>query len=199
VGRSKLREIETHPQAFKRDPRARLYLEYLRYVDAFQPLVILLENVPDVLNHGGQNIAEDIFEVLETKGYVTRYTLLNAAFYGVPQMRERMFLIGYPRELNCPVTFPQRTHWVDLPSGYEGSRSVALKRLDRKGPRHQLRTHLSPPQENQSQHGLCGAGCGYQGSWRRYLAGQLMDYDLGYIDLEEKTLQPLHNPFGPKV
>ena len=164
MGRSKLREIETHPQAFKRDPRARLYLEYLRYVDAFQPLVILLENVPDVLNHGGQNIAEDIFEVLETKGYVTRYTLLNAAFYGVPQMRERMFLIGYPRELNCPVTFPQRTHWVDLPSGYEGSRSVALKRLDRKGPRHQLRTHLSPPQENQSQHGLCGAGCGYQGS-----------------------------------
>jgi hypothetical protein len=27
----------------------------------------------------------------------------------------------------------------------------------------------------------------------------LMDYDLGYIDLEEKTLQPLENPFGPKV
>lgn len=26
-----------------------------------------------------------------------------------------------------------------------------------------------------------------------------MDYDLGYIDLEEKTLQPLDNPFGPKV
>jgi hypothetical protein len=26
-----------------------------------------------------------------------------------------------------------------------------------------------------------------------------MDYDPGYIDLEEKTLQPLHNPFGPKV
>jgi hypothetical protein len=26
-----------------------------------------------------------------------------------------------------------------------------------------------------------------------------MDYDLGYIDLEEKTLQPLHNPFGPRL
>jgi hypothetical protein len=26
-----------------------------------------------------------------------------------------------------------------------------------------------------------------------------MGYDLGYIDLEEKTLQPLHNPFGPRV
>ena len=78
----------------------RLYLEYLRYVDAFQPLAILMENVPDVLNHGGQNIAEEICEVLETKGYVARYTLLNAAFYGVPQMRERMFLIGYRRDSN---------------------------------------------------------------------------------------------------
>ena len=73
------------------DPRARLYQEYLRYVDAFQPLVVLVENVPDVLNHGGQNIAEEICEVLESKGYMCGYTLLNAAFYGVPQMRERMF------------------------------------------------------------------------------------------------------------
>jgi len=29
--------------------------------------------------------------------------------------------------------------------------------------------------------------------------GSFMNYDLGYIDLEEKTLQPLNNPFGPKV
>ena len=60
VGRSKLREIEAHPEAFKRDPRASLYLEYLRYVDAFRPLAILMENVPDVLNHGGHNLAEEI-------------------------------------------------------------------------------------------------------------------------------------------
>ena len=127
VGRSKLREIDAHPLAFKHDPRAKLYLEYLRYVEAFQPLAILMENVPDALNHGGQNIAEEISKVLEEKGYVARYTLLNAAFYGVPQMRERMFLIGYRRELECDVTFPQPTHWADLPPGYEGSRQVALK------------------------------------------------------------------------
>ena len=99
VGRPKLREIDAHPQAFRHDPRARLYQEYLRYVEAFQPLAVLMENVPDVLNHGGQNIAEEICEVLEEKGYVCGYTLLNAAFYGVPQMRERMFLIAYRREV----------------------------------------------------------------------------------------------------
>ena len=99
VGRPKLREVDNHAEAFKHDPRAQLYIDYLRYVEAFAPLVVVVENVPDVLNHGGQNIAEEIAEVLEGKGYVCRYTLLNAAFYGVPQMRERMILIAYRREI----------------------------------------------------------------------------------------------------
>lgn len=130
VGRPKLREIDAHPQAFRHDPRARLYQEYLRYVDAFRPLAVLIENVPDVLNHGGQNIAEEICEVLEQKGYVCGYTLLNAAFFGVPQMRERMFLIALRKELGQKVSFPEPTHWAVLPPGYEGSRSVALKVLN---------------------------------------------------------------------
>jgi len=46
-----------------------------------------MENVPDILNHSGQNIAEETSKVLEKKGYACGYTLLNAAFYGVPQMR----------------------------------------------------------------------------------------------------------------
>lgn len=129
VGRSKLREIEEHPEAFIHDPRAQLYKKYLEYVDAFQPVAVLMENVPDILNHGGQNIAEETCEVLEAKGYVCRYTLLNAAFYGVPQMRERMFLMAYRRELAVDVSFPAPTHYLVLPPGYEGSRSVALKTL----------------------------------------------------------------------
>lgn len=129
VGRPKLREVDKHAEAFKHDPRAQLYIDYLRYVEAFMPLAVVVENVPDVLNHGGQNIAEEIAEVLESKGYICRYTLLNAAFYGVPQMRERMILIAYRRELADSVTFPEPTHFIDLPPGYEGTRSVALKFL----------------------------------------------------------------------
>lgn len=129
VGRSKLREIEEHPEAFIHDPRAQLYKKYLEYVDAFQPIAVLMENVPDMLNHGGHNIAEETCEVLEAKGYVCGYTLLNAAFYGVPQMRERMFLIAYRKELGVKVSFPAPTNWLVLPPGYEGSRSVALKTL----------------------------------------------------------------------
>ncbi len=136
------------PKLFKHDPRAKLYLKYLEYVEAFKPLAILMENVPDALNHGGQNIAEETCEVLEQKGYVARYTLLNAAFYGVPQMRERMFLIGYRQELDQPVIFLQPTHWVDLPPGYEGSRSVALKLLSGAGLTAEAFDYVEPPEAN---------------------------------------------------
>lgn len=143
VGRSKLREIEEHPEAFIHDPRAQLYKKYLEYVDAFQPLAVLMENVPDILNHGGQNIAEETCEVLEAKGYVCGYTLLNAAFYGVPQMRERMFLIAYRRELGAKVSFPSPSHWLVLPPGYEGTRSVALKSL--RNLADQAHSYIAPP------------------------------------------------------
>ena len=146
VGRPKLREIDAHPQAFLHDPRARLFLEWLRYVEACQPLAVLMENVPDVLNHGGQNIAEETCEVLEDKGYTCAYTLLNASLYGVPQMRERMFLIGYRREISNRVQFPEPTHWVELPRGYKGSRAVALKMLHRHDLLGQAHDYVDPPE-----------------------------------------------------
>lgn len=127
VGRSKLREIAEHPEAFRHDPRARLYIEYLAYVEACAPLAVVIENVPDMLNHGGHNLAAEIGEILAAKGYVVRYTLLNAAFYGVPQMRERMILIAIRREIGDDVEFPEPTCWIELPPGYSNSRAVALK------------------------------------------------------------------------
>ena len=129
VGRSKLREIDAHPEAFRHDARATLYTPYLRYVKSCRPLAILMENVPDIMNFGGHNVPEKVCDVLEDLGYKCAYTLLNAAFYGVPQTRERMFLIAYHREIDQDVSFPKPTHWIDLPPGYEGSRRVALKVL----------------------------------------------------------------------
>ncbi len=127
VGRSKLREVADHPEAFRHDTRARLYIEYLRYVEACAPVAVVIENVPDMLNHGGHNLAEEIAEVLASKGYVCRYSLLNAAFYGVPQMRERMIMIAIHGSVADEVHMPAPTHWIELPSGYSGTRAVALK------------------------------------------------------------------------
>jgi len=133
VGRAKLREVAEHPHAFIKDPRSDLYLRYLEFIKQLKPVAILVENVPDVLNHGGHNIYEEICEVLEDLGYTCRYTLLNSVHYGVPEMRERAFLIGYAAGVSEEVVFPEPTHRHVLPKGYEGSRQVALKYLPENG------------------------------------------------------------------
>ncbi len=130
VGRAKLREIAEHPRAFKIDPRGNLYLRYLHYVKEIKPLALLMENVPDVLNYGGHNVMGEITEALVALGYAARYSLISAAFHGVPQMRDRVYLIAYHRSLDVDVHFPKATNYMVLPSGYEGTRSVALKYID---------------------------------------------------------------------
>jgi len=129
VGRAKLREVQEHPDAFRHDPRAKLYLPYLDFVRELQPVALLMENVPDILNYGGHNLAEEICDILEEWSYECKYTLLNAANYGVPQMRERFFLIGIHRDAECDYKFPVPTRLVDFPQGYKSSRQVALKHI----------------------------------------------------------------------
>lgn len=131
IGRSKLRSVAGEEDAFQRDPRASLYRRFLQYVDDTQPLVILLENVPDILNFGGYNVPEEICETLEASGYRTGYTILNASHFGVPQVRERLFIVALADALGVDPEFPAPTHFLELPRGYEGSRRVALKHVDR--------------------------------------------------------------------
>lgn len=129
IGRSKLRAVAGEDDAFRRDTRAALYLRFLHYVSDTQPLVIIVENVPDILNFGGHNVPEEICDTLENAGYSTAYTLLNAAYFGVPQVRERFFLVAFANELQIKPRFPEPERYLDLPRGYEGSRRVALKHV----------------------------------------------------------------------
>lgn len=138
IGRSKLRSVTGDDVAYVNDPRAKLYQRFLQYVEAIQPVAILIENVPDILNHGGHNVPEEICETLETLGYSARYTLLNAAYYGVPQMRERLFLVAIDSSLGLVPGFPEPSHAAKLPSGYESARSVALKYVPAEG------SHFAP-------------------------------------------------------
>jgi DNA (cytosine-5)-methyltransferase 1 len=129
VGRAKLREVAEHPEAFLMDPRSNLYLRYLEYVRVLKPIALLMENVPDILNYGGHNIAQEVCEALEDLGYSVKYSILNAVFYGVPEMRERMFLVAFRHELRADNWHPEPSHWINLPQGYHGSRQVALQTI----------------------------------------------------------------------
>jgi DNA (cytosine-5)-methyltransferase 1 len=130
VGRAKLREVADHPTAYKVDPRRNLYLRYLEYVRAYKPLALLMENVPDILNQAGHNVIEEMVETLSGMGYDAKYSLINTSFHGVPQMRDRVFMIAYRKELHATIRFPRATHYMKLPVGYAGTRAVALKFVD---------------------------------------------------------------------
>ena len=83
-------------------------------------------------------------------GYEPRYTMLNAVFYGVPEMRERMFLVAYRKELECTDWFPSPTHWIDLPRGYHGSRQVAMKTIKRDLLDEETQFFIDPPEPEQA-------------------------------------------------
>ncbi len=127
VGRAKLREIAKHSEAHLNDPRGGLYAAYLRWVEATAPVAVVMENVPDILRFGGVNVGELIARGLDDLGYETRYTLLNAANYGVPQTRERWFLIGLHKALGVRPSFPIPVHHFELPVGYRGTRAEAAR------------------------------------------------------------------------
>lgn len=135
IGRSKLRSVTGDDDAYRNDPRAKLYQRFLQFVETAQPAAIIIENVPDILNFGGHNVPEEIAETLEGLGYNARYTLLNAAFYGVPQLRERLFLVAIDSSLRRIPSFPEPTHSVALPPGYSSVRTVALRHIPKSGSR----------------------------------------------------------------
>lgn len=118
IGRAKLRDIMAHPEAFLTDRRASLYTYFLEYVEHFHPMVVLMENVPEIMNFGGKNVAEEIALSLDDLGYIARYTVLNAALYGVPQFRSRAFILAYRADLGVLPEFPPCTHYIEIPSGY---------------------------------------------------------------------------------
>lgn len=143
IGRAKLGHLNGDPEAYRVDQRSSLYLHYLEYVKFFRPLAVVMENVPDIMNYGGQNIAEDIARSLKDLGYLCSYTILNTAYYGVPQFRQRFYLLALSHELGITPSFPQSTHRLDtVPAGYESARNVALKMIS-------LRKASNQPQDQQ--------------------------------------------------
>lgn len=118
IGRAKLQEIMGKPKAHLADDRASLYIPYLEYVEFFRPLAVVMENVPEIMSYGGRNIAEEIASSLEDMGYRCRYTILNAAHYGVPQLRQRFYLIALLDDFDLDPSFPDPTHYIEQSPGY---------------------------------------------------------------------------------
>ena len=77
------------------DPRNSLYKEFVRVVDEMKPARIIGENVPGIVSMGKGEVMKQICEDFANCGYDIAWKILNAADFGVPQRRLRVFLIGH--------------------------------------------------------------------------------------------------------
>ena len=83
------------PVRSNEDHRNHLFKDYLRFVSAFMPKVVLIENVPGLVSFEHGATLHAILEALADLGYGADVRILGAAYYGVPQMRWRTIIIGF--------------------------------------------------------------------------------------------------------
>lgn len=77
------------------DTRGTLFYEFARLVDEIKPKVFIYENVKGVLSHDGGNTWQIMQNVFTDLGYTWDVQILNSRDYGVPQNRERIFVVGF--------------------------------------------------------------------------------------------------------
>lgn len=105
-------------QRLSDDPRNTLFREYVRIAKELQPKVIFFENVFGILSMQGGKVLEAIINEFGEIGYNCKYSVVNAADYGVPQARPRFVLIGV-RSDKVKITFPEPTHGKKKNSEFE--------------------------------------------------------------------------------
>lgn len=110
---------------FYDDPKNHLYKSFLFFVEEMRPKLVLVENVREFLNFAGGKFSSDLRARFAELGYEVQFQKLNAADFGVPQTRHRVFFIAIRKDVADKVGFvPQ------FPAGSfiktEGSGSLAL-------------------------------------------------------------------------
>lgn len=81
------------------DTRGTLFYEFARLVKEVQPKVFIYENVKAVLSNDNGNTWETMKEVFDELNYEWHDAVLNAKDYGIPQNRERLFVVGFRKDL----------------------------------------------------------------------------------------------------
>jgi DNA (cytosine-5)-methyltransferase 1 len=95
----------------RNDPRNNLAEEFCRIVFDLQPEWIVFENVVGLITHSNGRTLQAIVGAFEAIGYRTSAKVLNAAYYGLPQCRERLIIVGSRK--GKPFKWTQPTHWCE--------------------------------------------------------------------------------------
>lgn len=102
-----------NPTKDTNDERANLYKQIVRFLKEKTPKYFICENVKGLitLQHGA--IIKKIISEFESVGYHVQYRLMKAVEFGVPQRRERVFIIGIRNDVNCKYKYPSPINTIE--------------------------------------------------------------------------------------
>lgn len=120
--------IAGHRRGFE-DTRGTLFFEVMRLAKERQPKILFAENVAGLLNHNGGATFQTIITTMAELGYACEWQVLNSRYFGVPQNRERVFIIGHLGTDSRRKVFPIAT---DRPTPVELQRhdNIVTNTLD---------------------------------------------------------------------
>ena len=72
-----------------------MFSQVMKFVNTNQPKIVLLENLSALLTHDKGNSFATIVGALESNGYTVVHRILKCSDYGIPQMRKRLFIVGF--------------------------------------------------------------------------------------------------------
>lgn len=96
-----------------RDPSKKintLYIEFAKALKAIKPKAFIVENVSGMVRKNFEHLLAHQLQVFREAGYEVEPKVLNAADFGVPQERKRIFIVGVRKDLGVPYVFPVPTH-----------------------------------------------------------------------------------------
>ena len=100
-----------------------LYLEFLRILQAKQTEFFLIENVPGMIKgERFRRLFKKMLKDFENIGYRVKYRELNAADYGVPQIRRRIIILGVRNDIKTELRYPEPTHSENPMKTIEGKK-----------------------------------------------------------------------------
>jgi DNA (cytosine-5)-methyltransferase 1 len=133
-------------QRSKDDPRAGLFREYLRIVEALRPRWLVMENVTGITSIANGAIVHQIKRAITQLGYRVQMQVLRAEEFGVPQERRRVFFVA--TNTQAPILFPEPTHGPGLPPFTTVWDAISDLPPLRNGGNHGPGSYSKPPQND---------------------------------------------------
>jgi len=125
------------------DTRGTLFFEIARILERKQPRMFLLENVKGLLSHSKGNTFTKILQTLDELGYDAEWQVFNSKNHGVPQNRERVFIVGHLRGQGGEQIFPITEGAGRLDEGHKQPTVNTLTAGGHSGGHHSSMTLLS--------------------------------------------------------